>query len=285
MEKFLTQPAAFLWLLIVLLLSILFYVLWKYRSDISALQKELQERKEALQYSMLQLESSQTELKNSLAFRERAISIVVHDLKSPLSFLYRIINHLHLSHAKMSQPELDKLTAEMSHTTYQIVGFVNDLLDWLNSNHTNFSLQTDMKPFNDFLLNKCAVYAEIAKKKGLQFELKAKPDFILRADFNLLQIVIRNLLDNAIKNTEEGAVSIHGYADDLNQYMTIADTGTGISNDKAMELEYGVITKKTNESSQIGFRIVYDMVVKMNGKIKIQKNASGGTSITVILPK
>ncbi|MBI2272575.1 MAG: HAMP domain-containing histidine kinase [Bacteroidetes bacterium] len=285
MEKFLSQPLAIVCLLLAMLLSVFLYVIKSNASKIVALQKELTEKKEALQYSMLQLESSKTELKNSLAFRERAISIVVHDLKSPLAFLYRIISHLHVSHTKMNSTDLEKLTSEMSHTTYQIVGFVNDLLDWLNSNQLSFSLQSDIKPFNDFILAKCAVYSEIANKKGLKFELKAKPDFLLRADFNLLQIVVRNLLDNAIKHTEAGSISINGYADELHQYIVITDTGTGISNDKAMELEYGVITKKTNESSQIGFRIVYDMVVKMNGKIKIRQQAGGGTAITVILPK
>lgn len=255
------------------------------KKKIKQLQQELEEKSNALQYSMLQLESSKTELKNNLAFRERTISIVVHDLKSPLTFLHRIVDHLHVSHEGMTKANLSKLTSEMSHTTYQIAGFVNDLLDWLNSTHVDFSLQTDIKPFNDFLQTKMGVYAEIAKKKGLDFQLKAKQDFLLRADFNLLQIVIRNLLDNAIKNTDEGSITINGYADEKNQYIVISDTGIGINNDKAIELEYGVITKKTNASSQIGFRIVYDMVMKMKGKIKIQANSNGtGTSISVILP-
>lgn len=262
-----------------------FFIYRKYKRRLNALEKELEEKKDALQYSILQLESSKTELKNSLAFRERTISIVVHDLKSPLAFLHRIITHLHESHADISRHSLEKLTSEMRHTTYQIAGFVNDLLDWLNSTHVDFSLKPDIKPFNDFLNSKVGVYAEIAKKKGLAFQLKAKPDFILRADFNLLQIVIRNLLDNAIKNTDTGSVSINGYADESNQYIVISDTGVGMNSDKAMELEYGVITKKTNESSQIGFRIVYDMVLKMKGKIKIQSGDGNGTSVSVILPR
>ena len=288
METTLHPISAIYWLLVFITLSAVITAFIIYRNckaRISELEKELREKDNALQYSILQLESSKTELKNNLSFRERAISIVVHDLKSPLAFLHRIINHLHVSQNDITKANLEKLTAEMSHTTYQIVGFVNDLLDWLNSNHVDFSLQSDIKPFNDFLNTKIGVYAEIAKKKGLDFQLKAKPDFLIKADFNILQIVIRNLLDNAIKNTDTGSISINGYADDVNQYIVVSDTGTGISSNKAIELEYGVITKKTNESSQIGFRIVYDMVIKMKGKIKIQKANGNGTNIFVIIPK
>jgi signal transduction histidine kinase len=287
-QEILNEQSSMIWLLFFCFLTIL--VCWMlisrhYRQKIAGLERKIKEKNDALTNSMLQLESSRTELKNSIAFRERAISIVVHDLKSPLSFLYRIVNHLHETHDTIAKSQLQKLTGEMSYTTYEIVGFVNDLLDWLNSNQIDFSLRPTMKPFNDFINTKCAIYAEMASRKGLAFNVKSSPDFIISADYNLLQIVIRNLLDNAIKNTEEGSITIDGYSDDASQYIIIADTGIGINKDKAIELEYGVITKKTNESSQIGFRIVYDMVAKMNGKIKIDSVAGKGVTVKIILPK
>ena len=118
----------------------------------------------------------------------------------------------------------------------------------------------------------------------MEFEFQSPDSQSITADFSLLSIVLRNLLDNAIKNTRQGKISISAKKDDRLQYITISDTGTGISADKIIELENGVITKKTTESTQIGYRIVYDLMQKMKGSIHIKSSEGNGTSITLQLP-
>ena len=106
----------------------------------------------------------------------------------------------------------------------------------------------------------------------------------MRTDISLLLIVLRNLLDNAIKHTTKGSIAVSGYATERHQFVTISDTGYGINAEKIIELENGVITKKTSESTQIGYRIVYDLVQKMKGNIHIESTEGKGTKITIQLP-
>jgi K+-sensing histidine kinase KdpD len=239
---------------------------------------------EELRYSMLQLEANEIELTNNLAFRERIISIVMHDLKSPLTFVHKIATALYETHAGLSKEDLERLTFELYHTSFDITNFVTNLLQWLNSAQQNFKLTYTIQPLNEFIRTSCAVYIKMANEKGLQFNFESAESLVLRADFSLLLIVLRNLLDNAIKHTREGNITVSGHANERHQFVTISDTGYGITAEKIIELENGVITKKTSESTQIGYRIVYDLVQKMKGNIHIESAEGKGSKITVQIP-
>jgi K+-sensing histidine kinase KdpD len=248
------------------------------------LEKLVAQKTEELRFSLLQLEATEVELTNNLAFRERMIGIVMHDLKSPLNFVHKISASLYESKKALSEEDLHRLSFELYHTTFDITNFVTNLLQWLNSTKKNVKLSFTTERLNEFIRTNCAVYIKIAAEKQLEFEFQSLDSQSITADFSLLSIVIRNLLDNAIKNTRQGKISLSTTKDDRLQYINISDTGAGISADKIIELENGVITKKTTESTQIGYRIVYDLMQKMKGSIHIKSSEGKGTSITLQLP-
>ena len=248
------------------------------------LEKVVAQKTEELRFSLLQLEATEVELTNNLAFRERMIGIVMHDLKSPLNFVHKIAASMYESKKALSQEDLHRLSFELYHTTFDITNFVANLLQWLNSTKKNVKLVFTNERLNEFIRTNCAVYIKIAAEKQLEFEFQSPDSQSITADFSLLSIVLRNLLDNAIKNTKQGKISITAKTDDRLQYIIITDTGAGISDDNIIELENGVITKKTSESTQIGYRIVYDLMQKMKGSIHIKSSEGNGTSITLQLP-
>jgi K+-sensing histidine kinase KdpD len=265
-------------------LIIVFVLVKTLRKREKTLEQMVAAKTEELRYSMLQLEANEIELTNNLAFRERIISIVMHDLKSPMTFVHKIATSLYETHADLSKEDLERLTFELYHTSFDITNFVVNLLQWLNSTQQSFKLTLSIQPLNEFLRTSCAVYIKMANEKGLEFEFLSPDSLILRTDFSLLLIVLRNLLDNAIKHTTKGSISVSGYTTERHQFVTISDTGYGINAEKIIELENGVITKKTSESTQIGYRIVYDLVQKMKGNIHIESAEGKGSKITIQLP-
>jgi signal transduction histidine kinase len=261
--------------------AILLFQLSKQKKN---LEKLVAQKTEELRFSLLQLEATEVELTNNLAFRERMIGIVMHDLKSPLNFVHKIAASMYESNKALSQEDLNRLSFELYHTTFDITNFVSNLLEWLSSTKRNTKLSFTTQRLNEFITSSCAVYMKIAAEKQLEFEFQSPNSQSITADFSILSIVLRNLLDNAIKNTRQGKISISAKTDERLQYITITDTGAGISADKIIELENGVITKKTTESTQIGYRIVYDLTQKMKGSIHIKSSEGKGTSITLQLP-
>ena len=196
--------------IIVSILIIVFILVKTLRKREKTLEEMVAAKTEELRYSMLQLEANEIELTNNLAFRERIISIVMHDLKSPLTFVHKIATSLYETHSTLSKEDLERLTFELYHTSFDITNFVINLLQWLNSTQQNFRLTYTIQPLNEFIRTSCAVYIKMANEKGLDFEFLSPDSLVLRTDFSLLLIVLRNLLDNAIKNTPKGSISISG---------------------------------------------------------------------------
>ena len=279
------SPLAYMFLVGFLAFAIIAVILLlQWRKQKRNLEQVVAQKTEQLKFARLQLEATEIELTNNLAFRERMIAIVMHDLKSPLNFVHKIATSMYESKKELSQEDLHRLSFELYHTSFDITNFVTNLLQWLNSTKKNVKLSFTSERLNEFIRTNCAVYIKIAAEKQLEFEFQSPESQFITADFSLLSIVLRNLLDNAIKNTKQGKISIQVTTDNRLQYITISDTGSGISADKIIELENGVITKKTSESTQIGYRIVYDLMQKMKGSIHIKSSDGKGTSIKLQLP-
>jgi signal transduction histidine kinase len=276
---------SFLWPLVLLLVSTagLYFILDLHRKN-KQLHCLLEQEKKLSLGVLLRSEASETKIKTDFDFQRRVISILIHDLRSPLFFMEKIANNLAISYDLLSAEDRKQIFREITKTTTNITVFVTDILRWLDMSRHSYQPVTETFVFNDFVKPHYNLYIDIANEKKLQFELKSAPDFQIATDKNNLGIIIRNMIDNAIKYTDNGKVSLNGYASGGLQYVVIEDTGRGMPLEKAFELEKGVITKKSSESTQIGFRIVYDLVKKMNGEIRVV-SSSAGTKIRICLPE
>lgn len=263
---------------------VLFLFVRNWRARNQKLQTLVDRRTEELRYSLLKLEASETELTSSLEFRQRVISILVHDLKSPMVYINRITKNLHNQCADLSTAEIQNLTDELWGATSSMTAFITDMLSWMTANQKHFNPSMQVFEFNSFLRSNCRLYFDIAEKKNVKVELRCPDSFFLVTDPSLFLIVIRNLLDNAIKNTVYGSVTIDANSDSTMQRIVIQDTGVGMSMEKIVEIENGIITGSSTESTQIGFRIIHDLLKNLSGSIKIESNSSG-TKMVISLPR
>lgn len=274
-----------LWVICILSCAIgIFFLLVKiWRNRTQKLQELVAVRTEELESSLLKLEASQIELRSNLDFRKRMMNILVHDLKSPIIFIHRLASHLHETYSALTTDEIEHLTSELNNATFSISAFVSDMLSWMSMDQ-QFSIPVKTEfGLNSFIRNNCSVYFDIASKKNIEIALLSDEEFCINTDHSLFLIIIRNLLDNSIKNTLKGSISIQGVSNKESQQVTLQDTGIGMSKEKAIEIENGIIIRKSTDSSQIGFRIVHDLLKKLDGSIKVQSNSTG-TKIIICLP-
>jgi signal transduction histidine kinase len=111
-------------------------------------------------------------------------------------------------------------------------------------------------------------------------------------DLDSLKIVLRNLLDNALKFTKEnGKISIRSQSEN-NDFvvLTIADNGVGMNQKIIDDLldDKNLLSKKNDKEaigSGLGFQLCKTMIYKNSGKIKIESEIGVGTKIILYLPK
>ncbi len=134
-------------------------------------------------------------------------------------------------------------------------------------------------------------YRILAQAKGLSVTVTI-PDNIPRPDMPRAEFIriIENLMDNAIKYTSEGSITISARKKTENKktfvILTISDTGQGISAERLAEIKAGTVSpdKQFSTSHGLGLSGAIDKISRAGGSLDITSSAGKGTTITLILP-
>jgi len=226
------------------------------------------------------------------ATKDKLFSIVSHDLRSSVNALKTSNTKLQESLETKNFTELDTQLNTNSAITNGAYNLLDNLLNWalLQTEQGYFEI-TSMRVF--VIVEHVAYnYKPLLLDKNISFEnTVTKKDFI-DADQESLKIILRNLLDNAIKfSTENGSIKVYSQSTNNNFYeLVIEDTGLGMSEGTRLELlkETALLSKKENEDiigTGLGMQLVKQMIQKNSGKFNIESELGKGTKMIVSLPK
>jgi signal transduction histidine kinase len=192
----------------------------------------------------LKLSDTIVQLKASNAVKNKLFSIIAHDLRSPFNSLMSIFSLKEMN--LLSFDELKMLLNENKKNIDTIHNTLNNLLYWAKSQMeavkttpTTFNLGTLIK---DLTL----VYAPLTQMKGINIDVQITEQSLVYADENQIQLVLRNLIDNAIKFTPfSHTISISLSHND--EHMRISVTNT-VSNTSELNIE-GITNPDNHEST------------------------------------
>jgi signal transduction histidine kinase len=128
----------------------------------------------------------------------------------------------------------------------------------------------------------------LAEEKGLTLKLDASGPLSLQGDTDRLIRLFVNLLDNAIKYTEKGTITVTaGHAPDKQLCITVADTGVGIAPNHVphiFERFYRTDASRSTRGTGLGLTIAQEIAQAHGGTIQVESSVGVGTSFTVLLP-
>lgn len=243
------------------------------------------ERKSAVDRAVdIELKNIQLELLN--AEKNKLFSIVAHDLRSPLA---SIQSYLELLTAyPLSEKEKKEVELKLLTLTKNTSNMMANLLSWSKSQldgvRVNIRPMDLLKTLRDML----KVEANIAQEKGISLSYHLSKDMYVLADADMLMLVIRNLISNAIKFTPAGG-SIQVLAVIEQQCtITIVDSGAGISeaNQKDVFSLEAKSTFGTNNEKGVGLGLILckEFTELQNGTIRFISAPGQGTSFMVSIP-
>lgn len=237
------------------------------------------------QKANLKLTKTQDELYKVIEQKEKLTSILAHDLKTPLRFMTTVSSFLNKNINTLQPERLEKLTAEMSTAAKNTYAFADELLMWLSIQQKNFAIVNSQVNLNELVTELQLFFQDIANTQQTIIKTDV-PDVLIETDKRLLKIILRNLLDNAVKNTTRGEITI------LVKQMTehvmeicIRDTGVGMSQEQLdlldLENTYGF---QFDIKNKLGFQIIKDLSVLLNSKLKVESTLGTGTTVTLQMP-
>lgn len=236
--------------------------------------------------------AQKNELDELNATKDKLFSIVSHDLRSS-------VNALKTSNGKLIQnlesknfEELDVLLHNNSTIANGAYNLLDNLLNWA-------LLQTKQAYFYQESLHLATIvqhveynYKPLMLNANIDFKSDvSKADYVF-ADMDSLKIIIRNMLDNAIKfSKENGSISIYSRpSSEEFCYLVIEDTGLGMNDATRQELlkETVLLSKKKNDDiigTGLGMQLCKSLIRKNGGKLEIESEENVGTKMIIILPK
>lgn len=227
-----------------------------------------------------------TEIKNVEKVKKDFVSNVSHELRTPLTSIK--------GYAETLRKEIDTATGKkyletIERNTDRLINIVNDLL-LLSNLEEKAALELEDIDLGGLLENVIRIFDQRLKDKHLSFLIDVKDHLPpIKADRFKLEQMLVNLLDNAVKYTDRGEITVSMDVHDKKVYIQVKDTGIGIPKDdipRVFERFYVVDKSRSRKSggTGLGLSIVKHIVLLHNGTIDIESALGKGTLLTVTLP-
>lgn len=217
------------------------------------------------------------------------LGIISHELRTPLSSIKGYSDLLLMDKASLNPMQLQMITRAQS-SALTLIDLVNNILDITHIQSGRLTILPKPTPTANLLEAQIDFARQKAREKGLdfQFTMEDLPPVIVIDETRLRQIAV-NLTDNAIKFTKAGTVALTISAKEGTLLLTVKDTGIGISKEDLSKIFLEFVQAQnyvTREHGGIGLglSIVYNLVKKMRGEIKVESTPKVGTTMMVILP-
>jgi two-component system phosphate regulon sensor histidine kinase PhoR len=227
-----------------------------------------------------------TELKNLEQMKKDFVANMSHELRTPLTAIKGFVETLEEEEEIKNAQYLEIIKRH----TDRLMNIVNDLLLLSELEQTGSALVIENVNLASLTENILKVFEQGAKEKGIQLKLVAGEDLkTIQADpFKLEQMFI-NLLDNAIKYTEKGEVSVTLTQIDSKFVIEIQDSGIGIPSSHLPRIfeRFYVVDKSRSKKlggTGLGLSIVKHIVLLHGGTIDVESSLGIGTKITIVLP-
>ena len=218
--------------------------------------------------------------------RERQFTAdVSHELRTPLTAMQMILAIIR--EGERSMPEYRQALDDLAEEADRLQGLVEDMLQ-LARGDGNVELNREEIDLAILLGDVADSLCPLAENKRLTLTCNLPPSLIVSGDVDQLIRLTVNLLDNAIKYTECGSVTLSAREMDGQAIIEIADTGVGIQPEHLphiFERLYRADSSRSSKGAGLGLSIARQIVTGHGGRLEVQSEADKGTKFTVHLPR
>lgn len=254
-------------------------------NHILSITRDITERKMIEQ----KIREQNEELKIINTEKDKFFSIIAHDLKSPFNGLLGLTELMAKEMNTFSTDEVQHIASKLNQGANNLYRLLNNLLEWsrmqrgtVRFNLVDINLKTVIEDTLD-------LYRELSISKGVDLVDKTPDNIHIKADLSMIETVIRNLVSNSIKFTNEGD-KITIYAGEKEGIVTISvkDTGIGMKKDISDNIfKIDKVTARNGTNNEpgtgLGLLLCKEFIDMHNGEIQVKSEEGIGSEFKVIL--
>jgi two-component system sensor histidine kinase ChiS len=228
------------------------------------------------------------ELTTANKVKDRLLSVVSHDIKSPLNSLRGILQIY--NNGAISKDEFNHFAQHIETDLNKTTILVENILYWTASQLKGVKINPESVNLYHLVEENIQLFQTVAINKKITLKHNAPKDLIIRCDRNILNLVLRNLIANAIKfSFEGGLVDIAVNKIDDSIMIRVSDEGVGMDETtlkNLLEPEENVSTRGTRNESGTGLGLGLCRVYlgKAGGQLSIESTKGKGSAFSIVMP-
>lgn len=282
-QRILVAICSFL-LAILIPVAVLLYRLYKRQQELS---RQLNSRNaEVSQQNRIILEQN-AELGSLNQVKDKIFSVISHDLRSPLAILEGMLFLLRDNKLERHQfqESIGELWRDMKNTAYMM----DNLLNWASSQMKGFRVKADDFEITSIFNREFELLQTLSSQKEVHLTHQILKPVMVYADPDMVKVVLRNLISNAIKFTPAGnSIHISGQIKGAFLEICVQDTGIGIPEKDQHKIfsniYYSTSGTQNEKGSGLGLRLSKDLVALNQGCIWFNSQPGKGTSFFFTIP-
>lgn len=275
-----------IWLTYIIIMSFIFFISVYIRNNYNLRRIEAEDKATAIAEQNWRIAVQNEQLERLNNEKNKLFSIISHDLKSPLDTIKGYLELL--TEHELEEEERFQIKRELVSLTGNTSDMLVNLLSWSKTQMEGAKVNMGKLNVAQTLEATLEVQERLAKKKDIQLTHYIDGDLFVMADHDMLQLVVRNLVNNAVKFTAAGGtINIKGCAFANDCQLIIEDTGQGIPDDKQKDIfSLKTSTYGTNNEKGVGLGLALckEFIEKQSGRLWFESKHGVGTTFYVTLP-
>lgn len=231
------------------------------------------------------------ELQRTITGRDKLYSVIAHDLRSPMGSIKMVLNMLilNLPVEKIGEEMYDLLTMA-NQTTEDVFALLDNLLKWTKSQIGKLKVVYQDVDLTEVVESVVEIFSMVAGLKKITVRLETPGTLEVHGDIDMIKTVIRNLISNAIKfSNEDSEVLVTVARQDDRAVVSVKDNGCGIDAEDQKKLlhtdtHFSTFGTNNEEGSGLGLLLCQDFVTKNGGKLWFTSVKGEGSTFCFDLP-
>lgn len=232
-----------------------------------------------------ELRMRKRELEKLNTFRSKIFAIVSHDLKSPIQSVSSVIE---LFNQKLiSKEEIAPVLPEVRDKTSNLMNLLNNIFLWAEGQMEGEDLKKETFEVCQVVEELESELEERLKEKKISLVFDSTRNFNVNSDPGIIRILLRNLIVNAIKfSNENSKVEVNTVKGDRAKIIEVIDNGIGMSEEMKEDVFGGLVSTDGTAGEKgngLGLALCHDFVKSLGGKMEVESVAGEGSVFRIIL--
>jgi signal transduction histidine kinase/CheY-like chemotaxis protein len=209
-----------------------------------------------------------------------------HEIRTPLNGILGMVQVIQRDEPQDAQAGRLKVIRESGET---LLAILNSILDLSKIEAGHLEIEREAFDLGEAVAAACEPFADLAREKGLSFEVTVAAGGLWCGDALRLRQVLSNLFSNAVKSTEAGGVRVAVRSAGASVEFEVADTGVGIP-EAGLEAVFEKFSQVDSSSTRrfggagLGLAICRELVALMGGRLQVASEAGRGSTFAFALP-